>query len=62
VALLAFERNGRLTAICETSFNSDFLANTKTGVGSRVAHEPLLLNRDLLHNYNSWSRSKLVEW
>jgi hypothetical protein len=44
------------------AINSDFLPNTKTRVGSRVAHKPLLLNRDLLNNHNSWLRSKLIEW
>jgi hypothetical protein len=43
----------KLTAVGETSFNIDFLANTKNRVGNRVAHEPLLLNRELYRNHNS---------
>jgi hypothetical protein len=43
----------RSTAVGETSFNIDFLANTKNRVGNRVAHEPLLLNRELYRNHNS---------
>jgi hypothetical protein len=30
-----------------------FYRTPKTRIGSRIAHEPLLLNRDLLHNHNS---------
>ena len=41
------------TAVGETSFKIDFLANTKNRVGNRVAHEPLLLNRELYRNHNS---------
>ena len=43
----------RVTAICETSFNSDFLANTKNPRREPRLYELLLLNHDLLHNYNS---------
>jgi hypothetical protein len=41
------------TAACETSFKIDFLASFKNRVGNRVAHEPLLLNRELLNNHHS---------
>ena len=41
------------TAICETSFNSDFLANTKNPRREPRPHELLLLNRELLNNHNS---------
>jgi hypothetical protein len=45
--------SGLLTAACETSFNSDFLANTKNPRREPRPHKPLLLNRELLNNHDS---------